>query len=734
LQRKLWYTTPPDAWLDGLPIGNGRLAAMVTGGKERDTLSLNHEWLWRGKNRDRDNKPVSKEHLDEIRNLLQEGDFFHATVLTNAYYAGIGGISGIKGRVDAYQPAGDLIFDFTDSPEYEGRSLDISTGVATVQRSGIDSTFFVSGKVNNIVCHWTSQEKFGGVLSFVRQEDDCIEEWIPAPQELTYKCAITGGISFTVKITVQTDGTVTPRNGKELFLQGASKVTAFVNIAVEVENSSSDFLKFPPPLDLSYDEILFEHSKEFSTAMNRFDLQIDAPEVDLPTDERIRRLRQGENDTALHMLYFHYGRYLLISSSIHGELPANLQGKWNHDIKPPWDSDYHFDINLQMNYWLAEPCNMHDCVEALIQYIERFVPHGKKAAADLYGARGVYLPLQTDAWGLSTPESFGWAAWIGAAPWIARHFWMHYVYGGDLEFLKTRAYPFFKEVALFYEDYLVRDKAGVWQIMPSQSPENKFVGSGDFPSSIGISSAMDVELAYDALGYAVQSAQILAIDEENAKIWSNLRENLPKLQAGSDGRLLEWDIERVEVEPGHRHLSHLYGLFPSDIINPIESKDTYDAAVKSLEYRMSVGGGHTGWSRAWVACLFARTGKGEQVYRHISALISDFATVSLLDLHPPQIFQIDGNLGAVAGIVEGIAQFWAGKLHLLRALPNAYETGSISGLKTPGGHTVSFAWEKGKLKQCEVIIGYSKELVIRTSRDIVVKGQVGQQISIDLSD
>jgi alpha-L-fucosidase 2 len=730
MERKLWYNKPPNGWLEGLPIGNGQLAAMVYGEAGCDILSLNHEWLWRGKNRDRDNTPVPRERLNEIRRLLTGGDFFRATVLANICFGGLGGASGIERSLDPYQPAGDLIFEFDGIHEYEGRELDMDTGVAAARRRGVQSLFFVSGEANNIVCRWTAEQPVNGVLSFTREPDDCAEDWQVDGGVITYRCTINGGISFAVRITAATDGAIALRD-KGLAISNATEVTAFVNIAVDIGDGLKEFNDFLTPDYKEYGGIYRAHCEEFFTAMNAFDLNIEAIDVPLPTDERIRRIKSGEEDTALHMLYFHYGRYLLLSSSIRGALPANLQGKWNRELFPPWYCDYTCNINLEMNYWLAEPCGMGECAEALLKFIERLVPHGKKAAMDLYGARGVYLPLKADAWGISTPASFGCAVWIGAAPWFARHFWEHWRYGGDLAFLKNRAYPFFKEVAQFFEDYLVRDGAGVWQIMPSQSPENRFVASGSLPLiSIGISSAMDVQLVFDALGYAIQSAGILCIDGDSVVVWREMRDNLPEFKIGSDGRLLEWDREMDEPEPGHRHLSHLYGLFPSDLFNPEQSEPQYNAAIKALQHRMAVGGGHTGWSRAWAACLFARAGRGGELYQHLNALIADYATSSLLDLHPPGIFQIDGNLGAAAAVIESIAQFWAGKLHILRALPKEYGTGRITGLKVPGGHTVSFGWKDGRAVEGEAVVGYSGELIIRAERDIVVKGNAGERVAI----
>ena len=336
-------------------------------------------------------------------------------------------------------------------------------------------------------------------------------------------------------------------------------------------------------------------------------------------------------------------------------------------------------------------------VEALLQHIERFVPHARKAAMDLYGCRGVWYPIQTDAWGRSTPESHGWAVWIGAAPWLAQHLWWHYEYGRDAGFLRDRAYPFFKEVAAFYEDYLVEDDTGALQIVPSQSPENRFVGDGGPPVSICVSATMDAILARAAFDYAIRSAEILDLDRERRRCWRDLAARLPELQIGRHGQLQEWNEDFDEVEPSHRHVSHLIGLYPGDLLDPEQTPELWRAAEVSLERRLAAGGGHTGWSRAWTACLFAWLGRAEDAWQHLNHLITDFATDSLLDLHPPRIFQIDGNLGGAAAVIEMLLQSYRGELHRLPALPAAWPEGRVSGLRARGGVTVAMAWRAGEL-------------------------------------
>ncbi len=715
MENRLWYTTPPKEWMEGLPIGNGRLAAMVWGDGATDRLTLNHEWLWRGVNRFRDNEKVS-EHLEEVRTLLRQGDFLQATEQANRWFGGAGGVSGRRNRVDPYQPAGELLFTPEGPAEFARRELDIVSAVATAERAvpdgAIVSTFIAHPGVQMILCRWEARGgRFSGRLRYQRVPDPGARERCEYDSGgIRYDCAFEGGLAFRVAVTLRSDGTLLP-DAEGITVRDATVLTAYIDIGTDVKGINAELAAHPVPED-GWAALLESHKQIFSELLGRVALRAAVPGSDLPTDRRVAQVRAGGEDPALPLLYFNMGRYLLAASSVAGELPANLQGKWNDRIDPPWECDYHFDINLQMNYWVAEAAAMPECAEALIQYLERFLPHGKKAAADLYGCRGVWLPIQTDLWGRATPESCGWAVWVGAAPWMAQHVWRHYAYNGDRDYLARRAYPFLKEVALFFEDYLVEDARGTLQVLPSQSPENRFEGTGKWPVSFGVSAAMDVQLIYDALGYAIAAAEALDTDGEDRRRWQDMRDRLPPFAVGGDGRLLEWDVERPEVEPGHRHMSHLYGLHPSDLFHPDERPAQYEAAARSLDFRLAQGGGHTGWSRAWTACFMARLGRGEEAWRHLCALITDFATASLLDLHPPRIFQIDGNLGGAEAVLQCLAQAWGGKIYLLRALPPAWPEGSLSGVRMPGGHRLSLVWRAGELTSVEIEMGWSGSLTL----------------------
>ena len=713
----MYYTEPPKSWLEGLPAGNGRLAVMLWGDERRDILDLNHEWLWRGVNREREAAPAA-ERLELVRDYLRNGDYPRASLAANLFFAGGGGLIP-GGRVDAYQTAGALTFELAETRRFLRRELNIKTAVAAAARktplTEVATECFADCLGGLIWVKWSSEERFSGTLKQSRAKDDAASHRFSVSEKrLRLDCAFNGGISHSVVTDIETDGSLSAAGGV-LEIQDATYIICATNIATSVTGIEKELGAYGVSF-AEYGQIRQKHAEKFAAAMNavRFSLEGGGAEDGLTTSGRLARFKNGARDNGLTVLFFNFGRYLMISSSIRAELPANLQGKWNDMTAPPWDCDYHLDINLQMNYWLAEPCNLPECAEALLKYLERFHESGRKAAERLYGCRGIWLPLMSDAWAAATPESFGWAVWIGAAPWFCRHFWDRYAYSGDIEYLRDRGYRFIRAVAEFYEDYLTEDACGVYQIMPSQSPENAFKEAGGFlPVGICVSSAMDIQLAYDALGFAVKSAEVLGIDREKSEKWAAMRKKLPDFKIGADGRLLEWDCELTESEPGHRHLSHLYGVFPSDLFTDETRTAQFEAARKSLAFRLAAGGGHTGWSRAWVACLMARFGDRAGFYEHLAALIREFATITLLDLHPPGIFQIDGNLGAVMAVIEAVVSYTDGKAHILRSLPDEWPSGGLFGIKIPGGHSVSCVWRDGRLTSLEVTMGFEPALTVR---------------------
>ncbi|MBE6607865.1 MAG: alpha-L-fucosidase [Ruminococcaceae bacterium] len=699
MNKVLFYNTYTEKYMEGLPTGNGRLAAMMLGTPEKLRIALNHEWMWRGENRFREQEDVSC-HIGEVRELLLAGDFYKGTELANEYFGGLGGISGIKNRVDPYQPVGDLYvtFDAGEISDYT-RSLSLESGLSSTSFNSkygrISEDLFVSMADGCMVLKISSELSSNFSVKLTRIFDPlCTISYEDISDGLVMKGSFKDGISFEAHIKINTNGTFVKDNSSigEISVKDASETLVLINIGTDAKgNAPSKEIVWPA--ENNFDKLFERHKESFAIIMGNSCVEIDLPSLDsVPTDKRIELFREGK-DPSMPLLYFEYGRYLLASGSA-GELPLNLQGKWNEDLAPAWDADYHLDINLQMCYWFSETLGMRRATEPLFYLIERYVPYGREMAKNLYGCKGTTFTLQTDVWGRVTPESKGWAVWVGGAPWLCQHLFMHWRYAKDEKFLKERCYPVLKECAEFFEDYLYEKDGELW-IVPSQSPENRFEGTGHFPVSLCVNSAMDIQLVTELLTNAIESAKILSVDSDKIELWTEILSKLPKLTIDSNGRLNEWDKERKEVEPGHRHLSHLYGLHPSQLFerNSIE----WTAAEKSLDARMAYGGGHTGWSRSWVACMMARLLRGEEAMHHLQRLICDFATVSLLDLHPPRIFQIDGNMGGTAAVCEMLMQSRYGELYLIPALPSEWKNGYVKNFCAQDALTVSFEWKDSKI-------------------------------------
>ncbi|NLD87322.1 MAG: hypothetical protein GX633_03590 [Clostridiales bacterium] len=705
----LHYSYPEREYMSGLPFGGKSLAAMGLCEGNTHRIALNHEALWRGKHSDRTCRNVSH-RLPLVRELLLKRDFESAKFLSNYYFGGGGGLMAHGKRIDAYQPAGDLIISVSESDftSYE-RSLDLEKALFSAKYTQNNKKYSLSSFIDinsgTLVSSLSCDTSSDCLLALSRIPDrDC---------SLTYSgddtsCSLTGrfpeGVVFTIYMKVITDGT------SKVTDKGVS-IKDFTSLKIFLSVSLSETPELPP--SLNYDRIYSSHVSSFSRMFNRVSLTLEGEESKLDTDQRVRRFREG-GESLVPLLYFNFGRYLLICGST-GSLPLNLQGKWNDELRPPWEADYHNNINLQMNYWFAEELGYSDCHRVLCDFILSMEESGRDAARKLYGCRGIYISQTTDASAKITPESFGYAVWVGAAPWFCAHLMKHYDYSLDKDYLRDKSYPFMKGCAKFFEDYLY-DVNGTLEIMPSQSPENSFKECGPpLGVSICVSSAMDCQLVAELLALCIRAAGILGVDGDKVELWKDILSRLSKVKIGSDGRILEWGEEFTESEPGHRHVSHLYGLYPSNLFAP--GDDLYNAAERSLDERMRHGGGHTGWSRAWTSCLMARLNRGADAYEHLRALICDFATTSLLDLHPPRIFQIDGNMGGAAAVRELLVRSCYGKIELLPAiegLPNEWQSGKLEGFRAEGNVEISMEWKNGRMVWYDIKAPEGSSVIVST--------------------
>lgn len=724
MMKKLWYKTPPTEWKHGLLIGNGRLAGTVFGDGHGERLGLNHELLYGGKYKDRECNPESVKYLQEIRDHLMAERYLEGTVLANETYGGCGGIAlNTKGpaHIDSYKPAGELVIipEIIENRDYY-RSLDLETAMALVSYDGVTYEYVADSVHNKILVHITGKLKAKLALEFQPDESLRLEVLCDDKHIRAVGC-YDNCVYFETRVSVFTDGSF---DGSCLtVLKEATLVIDIetgLDCAEEVANRLDQRYLVP---ETDFHRMIQSHIEKYHEVMDRLVLELDEESgEDIPTDQRIQIYRNGGTDLTLLKTYFDFGHYLLYSGSVCGTMPLHLQGKWNNLLNPPWNSDYHNNINTQMNYWPAEMLGMGDAHLTLFNYLERIVPNARKAAKRLYNCRGIYMTQTDDIWCRCTPESTGWDVWVGAAPWLAEHFYRHYQFTGDLEFLKNRAYPFMKETCEFFEDYLIPDEQGVLQVVPSQSPENYFeMGQTSYlPVSLCPSCAMDLSLIREVMTNSIEAASRLDVDPEKIELWKSILNRLQPLTIGKDGRLIEWDKEHLELEPGHRHMSHLYGVFPGGFITERDTPELFEAAIKSYDYRLANDGGYTGWSRSWCANLDARFGRGDAAFEQVKELIREFSSDSLLDLHPPKIFQIDGNFGGISGILEMLVRVSGERVKLLPALPSELKNGSIRGVRLPGGAVCDMVWKNGKLADCKITLGISGKLLLEG--DVQVQG------------
>ena len=760
---ELWYRQPANEWTEALPVGNGRLGAMVMGGTEHERIQLNEETLWTGAPYD----PTTSggpEALPEIRRLVFEGKYLEAHDLFGRK------MMGYPTDQMSYQPLGNVWLTFPGhqrATDYR-RALDLDEAIVRVSYRVGDVRFereILSSPVDQVVVVRLTASKPASIsvrarISGCKRTDYSGDEYYTSysvpPDGLVLRGhnssdqGVKGKLGYQARVRATAEGGSVTTGYKELIVRNSDSAilliaaaTSFVNAEDVSANPEARVMKYlAGATGKPYSDIRREHVAEHQRLFRRVTLDLGTTDAaNKPTDERLKGFATA-NDPHLATLFFQYGRYLLICSSRPGTLPANLQGIWNQDMNPWWGSKYTTNINLQMNYWPAEVTNLPECVEPLVNMIEQIVKPGEQTATKTYGARGWVLHQNTDAWLATAPmDGPTWGTFSVGGAWLCSHLWEHYKFNGDGEFLR-RIYPALKGSVQFFLDTLVEHPRYKWLVTcPSTSPENfpKREGNERYldettgiylpGTTICAGSTIDIQVLRDLFGHFAEASELLDFDVELRDRVRETARRLPPMQVGKRGNLQEWLEDWEDIEPHHRHLSHLWGLYPGNQISVGGTPKLAVAAKKAIELRGEEG---MSFSMAWRVNLWARLMEGEQAHRALKQLIASAMFPNLFS-RDGKALQVDGNLGGAAGMAEMMLQSQAGELHVLPALPTAWSAGCVKGLLARGGFEVDIAWKNRKLTSASIRSKLGNDCQFRVTSPVQVRSQ-GRAVKVSVPE
>ena len=747
----LWYETPAGHFTQSLPLGNGRLGMMVFGGVEKDRIVLNEESVWSGSPSD-DNRQDAHEQLPNIRRLLQQGKNDEAERLVSQTFTCKGEGSGHGKGADVpfgcYQVLGNLSIEFETDPNSATnyhRRLDLSTALADVRyrSDGVNyhRRYFTSAPDQVGVIRLTADKPAALTFNISLDRPERFGTEGVANNELLMTGQLKnghggGGLRYAARIRVVTTGGNVTATESQLNILNANAATILFAAETDYNGVVPRDRQIGEPRAKTaeviaaaaakpYKTILADHVTDHRRFFDRVSIYLDdgkstrRKNAASATDKRIKRFAENAEDPDLASLYFNFGRYLLISSSRPGTLSANLQGIWAQEIQTPWNGDWHLDINIQMNYWPAEVCNLGDCHVPMLRLIESLQRPGRATARSYYNANGWVAHVITNPWGFTAPgERASWGSTVSGSAWLCEHLWEHYAFTEDKEYLRW-AYPIMKGSAQFYLDMLITEPAHGWLVTaPSNSPENTFRMENGATAHTCMAPTVDMQILRELFGNCIAAGESFDVDERFRDNLKTTRARLAPNQIGPDGRLQEWLKPYEEPDPHHRHISHMYGLYPYYELTPQTAPELAEAAGKSLERRGFKG--DVGWANAWKICLYARLLDSTQAYGYLKRLIGRNAFPNLFNAcWPNRVFQIDGNFGGTAGIAEMLLQSHAGEIHLLPALPETWPAGEVKGLCARGGFVVDLEWENQALSQVKLFSKAGRDCKIRYRNKVI---------------